>query len=181
MKRKVTWQVKIMLLLAILVLVGFIQWESWFPLEIKDNTLREMADYGIGFSALFLLTIVGFSVLAQRFPGKRRMFLFVLRPILLICILYLGLIFSFITGLGGWQDYRIYRNGNSYLVLEMYEAPGDMEPEYSDLRLIITKSPLSMVRWNDAVYTLSQNKDVYVKAEKILQFAGKTWYTVADF
>jgi len=179
--KRVSRRNRLLLILAVFVVVCFIPWERWFPLEIKDQTLQDIADYGLGFTALFLFTIAGVITLAKRFPNVRRALLYILLPLLSVGILYLGFIFSFVSRWGGWEDCRIYRNGNSYLVLELYEAPGDMGPEYSGMRLIITKSPRSMVRWNDAVYYINENKGSYVKAEKKLNFADKTWFTVADF
>jgi hypothetical protein len=177
MKRKVTWQVKIILILAILVLVGFIQWESWFPLEIQNESLQRLADGGLACGALFLLVCFGFGKLIQLAKGFMQGILFLLFPFLILLTAFIWFA-SNIMPIPKWKDMGAYKNGGDYLVIQRMNYPTFIVRD--DWRIIRTASSGSVVRWIEAIYPADKNKEEYTKGASELKFAGKIWHKVQD-
>ncbi len=115
---KTNWKVKFLIFSIIITLPGFIQWESWFNIEIRNNALQNLAGGELAFGGLFLFFCAGVLLLLKHTKAFMQRFLF--------------LIFSFVVLLGiswwmlnifanryQWRDKSVYKNGDDYIVVEL--------------------------------------------------------------
>jgi hypothetical protein len=175
MKRKVSWQTRIILLLALATIIGFIPWESWFPIEIRNKTLATLTNGSLGFGALFLLSCFGFRRLLNRFKGFAQGFLFLLTPFLIIgtavgwmiCVMFPRL---------DWKDIALYKNGDEYLVIQRFDSFAFESSE--KWRILRTSSGTGMVRWIDEQRPLNSQAGDYTKSRENITLSNKAWHKI---
>ncbi|MEO6980700.1 MAG: hypothetical protein ABI113_20065, partial [Mucilaginibacter sp.] len=141
--KKITWKVKLLICAAIITLFGLIPWESWFSIEIRNNTLQYLADGELAWGGIFLLVCTSFPMILNRASGFLRRFLFLLFSFVLLVIGSIW-IFSFSFSSSKWSDEYIYQNGNDYVIVQVLEGGFiDIEGAW---RIVRTASPVGMIR-----------------------------------
>jgi hypothetical protein len=172
---KTTWKIKLLIFSIIITLLGLIQWESWFNIEIRNHTLRNLADGELACLGIFLLVCTGFPMILNRTSGVMQGFLFFIYA-LLILISGVACLFSTIGSLSAWEDVNVYHNGTDYVIIQHMDYPVPIDRE--DWRLIRTTSPTSTIRFIE-----EQQKSIpdesRTKNGIEINFANKTWYKVS--
>lgn len=175
MKRKVDWRTRLIVILALLVIVGFIPWESWFPIEIRDKTLRMLADDNLGFGALFLLACFGFGRLLSSVKGFAQGLLFLLTPFLIMGTTIILVLSVFFTHMD-WNDVAVYKNGDEYLVIQRFDEFAIQSNE--TWRMVRTSSATGMIRWIEEQYPLNERNNKYISGKDSILFSNKTWHKI---
>jgi len=170
--KRVDWRTRLMLILAVFVVVGFIPWESWFPIEIRNATLRGLTNGELGCGALFLLACFGFGRLLNRVKGVAQGFLFLLTPFLIIGTAIALLLSMFFTRLD-WNDVAVYKNGDEYLVIQKFDELSTQSNE--TCRMVRTSSATGMIRWIDEQHPLNERDSRYIDIKDSVTFSNKTW------
>jgi len=105
--KKITWRAKLSICAVIITLVGLIPWESWFSIELRNNTLQGLADGELALGGIFLLVCTGFPMILNYTKGFTQGFLFLLLPFVLLVIGSIWVI-SFFLPSAQWSDEYIY-------------------------------------------------------------------------
>ena len=174
MRRKFTWQIKIVIALAICLLIGLIQWDSWFSLEIKNEILYNLAYGGLAFGSLFLLICIGLRRLTKMMKGWLLRILFFTFS---IAVAFLGWLFIKILPPGDWRDIYIYQNGNDYLVVQNMVDYMIEDDDY--WRLIRISHPEAMIRIIEEKKELYPQGEPYSMGKNEVTFSNKIWHLVS--
>ncbi len=175
MSRKITWQTRIILLLALVAIVGFVPWETLFPIEIRNKTLRAMANGCLGFGSLFLLACFGFPRFLSRFKGFAQGILFLLTPLLILGA-GIGWLISVIFPPSGWNDIALYKNGDEYLVIQRFDSFAFESNE--QWRILRTSARAGIVRWIEEQRPLNPQVGDYMKDKDNITFSNKAWHKI---
>lgn len=130
------------ILSGLLAIVGFVPWESSFPIELKGDTIRFWMGESAGSIGLIILLLLILIVIWNK-SFRLKFFLLVPCVILLLCVcffLFVSLLFPDFK----WKDERVYKNGDNYLVQEQFD--GFVTSNLTGPRLLMTKSPYSCIR-----------------------------------
>jgi hypothetical protein len=152
---------------AALSVFGFLPWENWLLLDIRNDVLQTMMSGTLGLSGLLLyltFTMIYLLRLNNWYAG-----LVILSFPLMICVSFAWLISLF--GPARWLDESVYRNGDRYLVLQgiVYGRDG-IETYY---RLVETKSINQFIRHINIVK--QGNFEAWAFEAKQVSFLGTTW------
>ncbi|WP_299584449.1 hypothetical protein [Mucilaginibacter sp.] len=177
MKQKAKWPFKIIPALGVITLFGFIPWEVVFSMEIRNETLQNLANGQLAWGALFFLICACFAKLLQLTKGWLQGMLFMLFPILLF---FTGSIWAIsVTWLSPqWRDQGIYRNGDDYLVVQIIEY--GITGDHIESRLIRTASPYGMIRGIEEQHPLNSNDDIFTRGANEAIYANKTWHKLPN-
>ncbi|MES2110303.1 MAG: hypothetical protein V4577_16210 [Bacteroidota bacterium] len=174
MKGKITWQTKIVKALAICLLIGLIQWDSWFSLEIRNEILHDLAYGWLAFAALFLLICFALGRLSKMIKGWLLRILFFTFS-LSIALFLSGWLFIKILPPGDWKDIYIYQNGDDYLVVQNMV---DYRMEDADYwRLVRTSHPEAMIRVIEEQKLYPQGEP-FSAGKNEVAFSNKIWRLV---
>ena len=172
---KTNWKVKLLIFSIIITLLGLIQWESWFNLEIRNPILQNLADGELACVGIFLFVCTGFPMILNRTSGIMQGFLFFLY-VLLILISGVACLLGTIGPMSGWEDVNVYRNGTDYVIVQRMDYPVPIDRE--DWRLIRTTSPAGTIRLIE-----EQQKPIpdETRTENGIEitFDNKTWHKVS--
>lgn len=163
------------MLLALAAIVGFIPWESLFPIEIRNKTLRALANGSFGFGALFLLACFGFRRALNRVKGFAQGFLFLLTPFLIIGAA-IGWVICVIFPSLGWNDIALYKNGDEYLVIQRFDGFAFESKE--QWRFVRTNSGAGAVRWVEEQRPLNPQAGDYMKGRDNITFSNRAWHKI---
>jgi hypothetical protein len=173
---KTSWKVKLLIFSIIITLIGFVQWESWFNIEIRNNTLQNLADGQLTFSGIFLLVCTGFPMILNYTKGFMQRFLFLLFALVLLISGSIWL-FSFFLPSSKWSDEYVYQNGKDYMIVQVLEA-GFMDVDGA-WRIVRTASPTDMIRTLEDTQVIQKNDNIYNDRKTEITFANKTWHKVS--
>ena len=173
---KTNWKVKLLIFSIVITLLGFVQWESWFNIEIRNHTLQNLADGELAFSGIFLLVCIGFPMILNRTRGFVQGFLFLLFPFILLVSGAVWLVVLFMPA-GQWDDKYVYQNGDDYIIVESMTEEFLGNDPYC--RLIRTKSPNGMIRIVEAAVRVGPSDDTYEKGSIEISYANKIWHKVS--
>ena len=173
---KSTWRYNLLICSAIITVFGLIPWESWFSIEIRNNTLQYLADGELAFGGLFLFVCLGLPLLINRTKGLPRRFLFILFVFVLLIIGSIG-IFSFSFPPSKWSDEYIYQNDDDYVIVQVLEA-GFIDVEGA-WRIVRTASPVGIIRGLEDTQVIQKDDKIYNTSKAEITFANKTWHKVS--
>lgn len=173
---KSTWRYNLLICSAIITILGLIPWESWFSIEIRNNTLQNLADGELAFSGIFLFVCIGFPMMLNRTRGFLQGFLFLLFSFVLLISGSIW-IFSFFLPSSKWSDEYVYQNGSDYVIVQILEA-GFMDVDGA-WRIVRTASPTDMIRTLEDTQVIQKNDNIYNDRKTEITFANKTWYKVS--
>ena len=173
---KINWKIKLLIFSIIITLLGLVQWESWFNIEIRNNILHDLAGGELAFGGIFLFVCIGFPMILNRTKGFAQGFLFLLFPFVLMVS---GLIWfiSFFLPSAKWSDEYVYQNDNDYVIVQVQEA-GFMDVD-SGWRIVRTTSPAGIIRTIEDAQPITKDDKTYNTNEPEITFANKTWHKVS--
>lgn len=173
---KTNWKVKLLIFSIVITLLGLIQWESWFNIEIRNHILQNLADGELAFSSIFLFVCIGFPMILNRTRGFLQGFLFLLFPFILLVSGAVWLVVLFMPA-GQWDDKYAYQNGDDYIIVEsMTEEFLGNDPYY---RLVRTTSANGMIRIIEDFIPVPVSNNIYEKGNREITYANKTWHKVS--
>ncbi|MET3981130.1 hypothetical protein ABIB62_003648 [Mucilaginibacter sp. UYP25] len=142
-------------------------WESIFPIQIVNQTLKSMTNGVTGM--IGLLGVCCTLYIFVKDESRITSLLKVMGGISsLLILLLMGI--ALITPSFDWKDNGVYRNGEDFIVVQEQETFVTTSIVYP--RLIRTTSPYSMIRFVEEKYQLKD--DVFLK-DSALVFKGLTW------
>jgi hypothetical protein len=159
----------------IITLLGLVQWESWFNIDIRNRTLQNLVDGELAFSGIFLFVCIGFPLILNRTRGFLQGFLFLLFPFILLVSGSIWLVVLFMPA-DQWDDKYVYQNGDDYIVVE--EMTEEFLGNDPYIRLVRTNSPNDMIRIIEDAVRMYPSDDTYEKGSSEINFANKTWRKV---
>ncbi len=166
---KLTLVKTLAIVFTLMVILGFFPWEQVLPIQIINAKLRFLTSITFGLiGVLGLIIIVLFFLRAIKNVLSQIVFavlVFLLTPI--ICFIVLGFIIPDFY----WQDDRIYKNGNDYIVLEEFD--GFVTSNLSAPRLVRTKNPNAGIRIIEEKIQLTLPNNKFGGNEFV--YKGKTW------
>ncbi len=175
--KKTNWKVTLLICAVVIALVGLIPWESWFNVEIRNNTLQNLADGELAFVGIFLLACTSFLMILNCASGLLRRFLFLLFSFVLLIIGSIW-IFSFSFPPSKWSDEYIYQNGGDYVIVQVLDQGWFIDVEGA-WRIVRTASPADMIRSLEETQVIQKDDSIYNNNKTEITFANKTWHKVS--
>lgn len=166
----------------IMIVVGIVPWESCFELDIRSDTFMMLNNGGLFWGGLILLQFIYIlKFFVNECIGRA------VRIILLIAGILSSSYCLYISNIlqpNIWQDKAMYRNDDSYIILQ-FNSFG-LLGEHTDIRLIETSNPdlpVRSIRIIKSGYALQNQFNLtefgdFVKPIPALKWNKKTWQLV---
>jgi hypothetical protein len=165
------WLKMLKVFLGVATVAGFVPWERLFLFEITDPTLFHVYQV-LGTTSLalllgcFLATLFFYNKVYNFFIVVLLSFAFVITGF--ICVINIWL------PTPQWQDVRIYKNKNDYIIIEQVNY--GLLGEFGVYRLIETQSPRDKIRTLKRIENLTYSEGLNWLAEKnTVEYTGKLW------